>query len=289
MTRKKRKRKEERRAAAEASQRPVQDIGAMRAACRLAAEILDLIEPEIRPGITTADIDRMVDEVTRARGGVSAPYGYRGFPAHCCTSINDVICHGIPDPGRVLREGDIINVDVTPILAGYHGDTSRTFPVGAVTPMARRLVEDTYESLWRGIAAVRPNATLGDIGHAIQSFVEPRGYSVVRQFSGHGIGRLFHTAPAVLHFGRPGTGELLRPGMTFTIEPMINIGDWRCRVLDDGWTAVTVDGSLSAQFEHTVLVSETGVEVLTLGSREASRLPTGAEPARADALRAAGG
>jgi methionyl aminopeptidase len=269
MTRKKRKRKDERRAADPGLQ--AQEAQRMRAAGRFAAELLDLVAREIRAGMSTADIDHLVDEATRARGAISAPYRYHGFPAHCCTSLNDVVCHGIPDPKRILRDGDLINVDVTPIVDGYHGDASRTFMIGEVSPIARRLVEDTYRSLWRGIAAVRPGGTTGDIGHAIQSFVEPRGYSVVRQFSGHGIGRVFHTAPAILHYGKPGAGERLRPGMTFTIEPMINLGDWRCQVLKDGWTAVTVDGSLSAQFEHTVLVTDTGVEVLTLGAAEVPR------------------
>lgn len=288
MTRKKRKRKDERRSGGPALS-PM-DVEKMRAAGRFAAELLDHVEGLIRPGMTTADIDRIVDEATRARGATSAPFRYHGFPAHCCTSVNDVVCHGIPDPQRVLREGDIINVDVTPIVDGFHGDASRTFLIGEVAPIAKRLVQDTYRSLWRGISAVRPGATTGDIGHAIQSFVEPRGYSVVKQFSGHGIGRLFHTAPAILHYGRPGTGERLVPGMTFTIEPMINLGDWRCHVLRDGWTAVTVDGSLSAQFEHTVLVTEDGVEVLTLGGSEQLQIeprPDAATPA--DPLLRAGG
>jgi methionyl aminopeptidase len=266
MTRKKRRRRDERHSGA--GRLGPQDIELMRAAGRFAGELLDLVEGQVRPGMSTADIDRIVDEATRARGAISAPYRYHGFPAHCCTSVNDVVCHGIPDPQRLLREGDIVNVDVTPIVDGFHGDASRTFLVGEVSPKARRLVQDTYRALWRGISAVRAGGTTGDIGHAIQSFVEPRGYSVVRQFSGHGIGRVFHTAPAILHYGRPGTGEQLAMGMTFTIEPMINLGDWRCQVLKDGWTAVTVDGSLSAQFEHTLLVTEEGVEVLTLGSGE---------------------
>jgi len=285
MTRKKGKRKDERRAAAGAM--PAHAAERMRTAGQFAAELLDLVAEAIRPGMTTAGIDRMVDDATRARGAVSAPYRYHGFPAHCCTSVNDVVCHGIPDVNRVLRDGDIVNVDVTPIVDGYHGDASRTFLIGTVAPLARRLVEDTYRSLWLGISAVRPGATTGDIGHAIQRFVEPRGYSVVRQFSGHGIGRLFHTAPAILHYGRPGAGERLVAGMTFTIEPMINLGDWRCQVLKDGWTAVTVDGSLSAQFEHTVLVTEQGVEVLTLGAGEALQLePPVAVQGAGDLLRA---
>jgi methionyl aminopeptidase len=272
MTRKKRKRRDEQQRGGSNGLLP-HEIGKMRAAGHLAAELLDMIAREIRAGISTADIDRMVDEMTRARGAISAPYRYHGFPGHCCTSVNDVVCHGIPDPQRILRDGDIVNVDVTPILDGFHGDASRTFMIGSVATVAQRLVQDTYRALWKGISAVRPGGTTGDIGHAIQSFVEPRGYSVVRQFSGHGIGRVFHTAPAILHYGRAGHGERLVPGMTFTIEPMINLGDWRCQISrTDGWTAVTVDGSLSAQFEHTVLVTETGVDVLTLGSAEALQI-----------------
>jgi len=247
------------------------DVRRMRAAGRLAAMLLDAIDPLIRPGISTAEIDAVVDEMTRAHGATSAPFGYHGFPAHCCTSVNEVVCHGIPDAKRALREGDIVNVDVTPIVEGFHGDASRTFFVGEVSAIARRLVEDTYTALWRGIAAVRPGNRVGDIGHAIQSFVEPRRYSIVRQFSGHGIGRIFHSAPAVMHAAAAGSGEALVPGMAFTIEPMINLGDWRCNVLDDGWTAVTADGALSAQFEHTVLVTDTGVEVLTVGAAEFAR------------------
>ena len=284
MTRKKRKRgSEEPRGGF--SRLNAAEIDKMRAAGRLAGDLLDMIAREIRVGMSTQDIDRMVDEMTRAHGAISAPYRYHGFPAHCCTSINDVVCHGIPDSRRLLNDGDIINVDVTPILDGFHGDASRTFMVGTVPPVAQRLVQDTYRSLWKGISAVRPGGTTGDIGYAIQSFVEPRGYSVVRQFSGHGIGRIFHTAPAILHYGRPGAGERLLPGMTFTIEPMINLGDWRCHILkEDGWTAVTVDGSLSAQFEHTVLVTETGVEVLTLGVGEALQIEASSAPPQRDVL-----
>jgi methionyl aminopeptidase len=236
---------------------------------------LDLVEREIRPGMSTAELDQIVADATAASGAISAPLGYRGFPAHCCISINEVVCHGIPSRSRFLRDGDIVNVDVTPIVDGFHGDSSRTFLIGDVTPAARRLVEDTFTALWLGIAAVRPGGRIGDIGHAIQRFVEPLGYSVVRQFSGHGIGRQFHTAPAVLHYGKPGTGAPIEPGMMFTIEPMINLGDWRCCVLDDGWTAVTADGSLSAQFEHTLLVTEDGVEVLTRGGNEADHRAVG--------------
>ncbi len=246
---------------------------AMRAAGRLASEILDRVGEMVAPGVSTGAIDRLVDEITSARGARSAPYGYRGsgttpFPGHCCTSINDVVCHGIPDDDRLLEDGDVVNVDVTPVLDGFHGDTSRTFVVGEASPIARRLVADTYECMRLGIQAVRPGGRVGDIGHAIQTFAEAQGYSVVREFTGHGIGEEFHTAPTILHYGAPNTGEVLRPGMTFTVEPMINLGHWKTEILDDGWTAVTVDGTLSAQFEHTVLVTEDGVEVFTLGKHE---------------------
>jgi len=270
MSRRQRRRKEARQGAGVAML-SADDARRMRAAGRLAAMLLDDIETLIRPGVSTAAIDERIDEMTRAHGATSAPFGYHGFPAHCCTSINEVVCHGIPDKHRILREGDIVNVDVTPIVDGFHGDASRTFFVGEPSAIARRLVDDTYAALWRGIAAVRPGNRVGDIGHAIQSFIEPRGYSIVRQFSGHGIGRIFHCAPAVMHAAAPGTGEALVPGMAFTIEPMINLGDWRCNVLGDGWTAVTADGALSAQFEHTVVVTENGVEVLTVGAAEFAR------------------
>ncbi len=272
MIRLKRKDKKSNRSATSASIVTPEERPKMRAAGALAAEILDKVGPLIEPGVTTAQIDQLVHELTEAAGATSAPYGYKGFPAHCCTSLNDVVCHGIPDEKRVLKEGDIINLDVTPILDGYYGDTSRTFPVGEVSPLARELVGVTYEALWKGIAAVRPGGRVGDIGHAIQSFVEPRGFSVVRQFTGHGIATAFHTKPEVLHYGKPDTGDLLQPGTCFTIEPMINIGEWRCQILDDGWTAVTVDGKLSAQFEHTLVVTESGVEIFTLGKDERNPL-----------------
>jgi methionyl aminopeptidase len=264
--RKRRRRTEPVRLAAE-------EVEKMRVVGRFAASLLDEVAGLIQPGVTTAAIDRLVDERTRARGAVSAPLGYppggpHPFPKHCCTSVNSVVCHGIPSERQVLREGDIVNVDVTPTIEGYHGDTSRTFLVGDVDPEVRRLVEDTFEAMRRGIAAVKPGATVGDIGHAIQTFAEGRGHSVVRQFAGHGIGRVFHGPPTISHVGRPGEGELLVPGMTFTVEPMINMGDWRCQILADHWTVVTIDRSLSAQFEHTVTVTETGVEVLTLGEGE---------------------
>jgi methionyl aminopeptidase len=250
-----------------------EQVEGMRAAGRFAAELLDQVAALVRPGVTTLEIDELVDRLTRERGARSAPQGYTGhgappFKGRCCTSVNDVVCHGIPSATQVLRDGDIVNVDVTPIVGGWHGDSSRTFLVGDPSPKARRLVADTWRAMWLGIRAVKPGARVGDIGHAIQTFAEAQGYSVVREFTGHGVGRTFHTAPAVLHFGKPGTGETLTPGMTFTVEPMINLGHWKTEILEDGWTAVTIDGSLSAQFEHTLLVTDDGVEVLTLGRGE---------------------
>jgi methionyl aminopeptidase len=247
-----------------------EEIEAMRAAGRLAAKLLDEVAAFVRPGVSTAEIDRLVAEMTRDHGAESAPLGYGRppFPGHCCTSLNDVVCHGIPDAQQVLGEGDIVNVDVTPLVGGFHGDSSRTFLIGDVSPKARQLVADTYRAMWLGIRAIRPGGRVGDIGHAIQSFAEAQGYSVVREFTGHGIGRHFHGPPAILHYGTPRTGDVLVPGMTFTVEPMINLGHWKTQILDDGWTAVTVDGSLSAQWEHTCLVTEDGVEVMTLGESE---------------------
>ncbi len=246
------------------------DLAGMRVAGDLASAILDAVAALVAPGVTTGAIDELVDRLTREAGASSGPYRYVGggdrpFPKHCCTSVNEVVCHGIPSAKRVLREGDIVNVDVTPVLDGWYGDASRTFCVGRVSDEARRLVEVTETALKRGIAVVRPGATVGDVGHAIQSYVEPLGYSVVRQFAGHGIGKVFHGPPTIAHYGRPGTGLVLDVGLTFTIEPMINVGDWRCLMLDDGWTAVTADGSLSAQFEHTITVVEGGCEILTRG------------------------
>jgi len=246
------------------------EIEKMRSAGRLAARILDAVAAMLRPGISTGDIDRLVDRMTRDHGALSAPLGYpRGgenpFPKHCCTSVNEVICHGIPSDRHVLREGDIINVDVTPTIEGYHGDTSRTFLIGEVSERARRLVAVTEECLRIGIAQVRPGGRVGDIGAAIQPHAEAHGYSVVTAFAGHGIGRVFHGPPLIPHVGKRGAGPPLIPGMTFTIEPMINEGTERARILSDKWTAVTADGTLSAQFEHTVCVTETGVDILTLG------------------------
>ena len=241
----------------------------MREAGRFAASMLDHIATMIEPGINTEQIDAYVVAETKKRGARSATLGYPAgsrhpFPKNCCTSVNHVVCHGIPSEHHILQEGDIINVDVTPVIDGFHGDTSRTFLVGQVDPEVRRLVDDTFESMRRGIAAVKPGGHVGDIGHAIQTFAEKRGHSVVRDFAGHGIGRVFHGPPTISHFGKAGTGERFEVGMTFTVEPMINMGDYRCRLLSDHWTVVTVDRSLSAQFEHTITVTEDGVDILTL-------------------------
>ncbi len=234
----------------------------MHAAGRLAAEVLDALVPHVVPGVETDELDRMVREHMVRGGGVPATLGYRGFTKSCCISINHVVCHGIPG-GRTLRDGDIANIDVTVILDGWHGDTSRMFLVGEVPIKARRLVEVTYEAMMRGIAQARPGNTLGDVGHAIQSFAEAHRYGVVRDFCGHGVGRVFHDAPEVVHLGKPGGGPELRPGMFFTIEPMINIGRPDVKLLDDGWTAVTRDRSLSAQFEHSVGITNEGCEIFT--------------------------
>lgn len=234
----------------------------MRRAGRLSAEILDALTDLIAPGVTTEEIDDTVRAMTLAAGALPATLGYRGYTHSCCTSINHVVCHGIPGPKK-LQAGDIVNVDVTSIVDGWHGDTNRTYLVGDVPLKARRLVEVTYEAMMRGIEQARPGNTLGDIAWAIQSFAERNRYGVVRDFCGHGIGRLFHDAPEVIHAGRPGTGPELKPGMFFTVEPMINIGRPDTKVLDDGWTAVTRDRSLSAQFEHTIGITETGCEIFT--------------------------
>jgi methionyl aminopeptidase len=239
------------------------EIALMREVCRLAASTLERVGPMLRPGITTQEINDFVHADTLRVGARPAPLNYRGFPKSVCTSINEVVCHGIPRPNQVLKSGDIINVDVTHLYKGFHGDTSATFYVGEPSPDAIRLVEVARKALEIGIAQVRPGARLGDIGAAIQEFAEAHGCSVVRDFVGHGIGRKFHDEPQVKHYGEWGKGSRLKPGMTFTIEPMINAGDYAVEVLDDEWTAVTADGSLSAQFEHTVLVTHDGVEVLT--------------------------
>jgi len=249
-----------------------EDFAGMRLAGRLAAETLDMITPHVRPGVTTAELDRICHDFILAHGATPAPLGYRGFPKSICTSINHVVCHGIPGE-RVLAEGDVLNIDVTVILDGWHGDSSRMYVAGQASTRARLLLDVTYEAMLRGVEAVKPGATLGDIGHAIQAFVERHRFSVVRDFCGHGIGRRFHEPPNVLHFGRPGEGPTLRPGMFFTIEPMVNAGWPEVKILDDGWTAVTRDRSLSAQFEHMVGVTEAGVEIFTLSPAGLHRPP----------------
>ena len=239
---------------------------AMRKAGRLTAEALDLLCDHVRPGVTTDALDQIVRAFALKHGAVPAPLYYRGYPRSICTSINHVVCHGIPND-KPLREGDIVNIDVTLIVDGWHGDSSRMFPVGTISRKAARLMEITYECLLRGIEAAVPGARTGDIGHAIQIYAEAERCSVVRDFCGHGLGQLFHDVPNILHYGRPGEGIELRPGMFFTIEPMINLGRPHVKILGDGWTAVTRDRSLSAQFEHTVGVTETGCEVFTYSPR----------------------
>ncbi|NET41640.1 type I methionyl aminopeptidase [Okeania sp. SIO2B3] len=239
------------------------EIEKMRRAGRLAAELLHHLEPFVKPGVSTLELDEEAERWTQAHGARSAPLGYHGFPKSICTSINEVVCHGIPNKKQILKEGDIINIDVTPILDGYHGDTSKTFFVGEPSPLAKKLVEVTEKSMYLGIAEVKPGNKIGDIGAAIQEYAEAEGFSVVRDFVGHGVSNIFHTAPQIPHYGTRGKGTKLRTGMVFTIEPMINEGTWEAKVLKDGWTAITKDGKLSAQFEHTVAVTETGVEILT--------------------------
>lgn len=239
------------------------DFVGMRAAGLLAAETLDMITSHVRPGVTTAELDQACHGFMVARGALPATLGYRGYQHSSCTSINHVVCHGIPGDRRLV-EGDVLNIDVTAILDGWHGDSSRMYVAGTPSTKAAKLMDVTYAAMMRGVAAVRPGATLGDLGHAIQSYVEANRFSVVRDFCGHGIGRRFHEAPNILHFGRPGEGPVLRPGMFFTIEPMVNAGRPEVKVLDDGWTAVTRDRSLSAQFEHMVGVTQSGCEVFTL-------------------------
>ena len=241
-----------------------EEIGKMRVAGRLAAEVLQVVAPHVKPGVTTAELDRIChDHIVGVQQAVPANVGYRGFPATVCTSVNNVICHGIPSEAKVLKDGDIVNIDVTVIKDGWHGDTSRMYFVGEPSVMARRLVDVTREAMFRGIRVVRPGATLGDVGHAIQEYAEGERFSVVREYCGHGIGRIYHEDPQVLHYGRPGDGLVLKEGMTFTIEPMINEGKRHTRLMPDGWTVVTKDRTLSAQWEHTVAVTSDGVEILT--------------------------
>ncbi len=244
------------------------EIQKMRVAGRLAADVLEMIGPYVVPGVTTGELDkRCHDFIVGTQNAIPAPLNYRGFPRSICTSVNHQVCHGIPGD-RQLKKGDIVNIDVTVIKDGYHGDTSQMFYVDEPSVAARRLTEVTYECLLRGIQLVRPGIQLGDIGHAIQSYAESQHYSVVREYCGHGIGKGFHEDPQVLHYGRPGTGVVLEPGMTFTIEPMINQRGAGVKLLPDNWTVVTRDHGLSAQWEHTILVTPTGYEVLTLRSNE---------------------
>ncbi|MBH8551777.1 type I methionyl aminopeptidase [Nostocaceae cyanobacterium CENA357] len=240
------------------------ELDKMRQAGRLAAKLLQYLEPLVKPGVSTLQLNDAAEQWTQAHKAKSAPLGYKGFPKSICTSVNEVVCHGIPNAKQILKEGDIINIDVTPIVDGYHGDTSKTFLVGVPSPKAKKLVEVTEECLRLGIAEVKPGGRIGDIGAAIQEYAEAQGFSVVRDFVGHGVSNIFHTAPDIPHYGIRDKGKRLRPGMVFTIEPMINEGTYEVEVLNDGWTAVTRDRLLSAQFEHTVAVTEDGVEILTL-------------------------
>jgi methionyl aminopeptidase len=245
----------------------------MRRAGRLAAEVLDLLVPQVGPGVLTTDLDRLAFEYILDHHATPACLGYRGYRHTLCTSINHVVCHGIPND-KPLRDGDIVNIDVTVIVDGWHGDTSRMYPVGEVKRKALRLVDITYESMMRGIAVVKPGATTGDIGHAIQHYAEGQERcAVVRDFCGHGLGQIFHSLPNIVHYGKPGHGLALRPGMFFTVEPMINLGGYGVKVLSDGWTAVTRDRSLSAQFEHSVGVTENGVEIFTASPKGLHRPP----------------
>ena len=241
-----------------------EEIEKMRVAGRLAAEVLQVVAPHVRPGVSTEELDRIChDHIVNVQQAIPANVGYRGFPATVCTSVNNVICHGIPSEAKVLKDGDIVNIDVTVIKDGWHGDTSRMYYVGTPSVMAKRLVETTREAMFRGIRAVRPGATLGDVGHAIQKYVEAERFSVVREYCGHGIGQIYHEDPQVLHYGQPNTGLRLEKGMTFTIEPMVNEGQRHTKLLNDGWTVVTRDKSLSAQWEHTIAVTDDGAEILT--------------------------
>lgn len=246
-----------------------QDIDGMRVAGRLAAEVLDMIGPHVKPGVSTGELDRLChDYIVNVQKAIPAPLNYKGFPKSICTSVNHVVCHGIPSESKILKDGDIINIDVTVIKDGYYGDTSKMYVAGKGSILAERLIRVTQECLYKSLALVRPGCRLGDIGHAIQKHAEANRFSVVRDFCGHGIGKVFHEDPQVLHYGQPGTGMELKAGMTFTIEPMINAGSYHTKVLPDGWTAVTKDHKLSAQWEHTILVTPTGAEVLTARAEE---------------------
>ncbi|PVV07944.1 MAG: type I methionyl aminopeptidase [gamma proteobacterium symbiont of Ctena orbiculata] len=250
-----------------------EETAKMRVAGKLAAEVLDMIAPHVQPGVTTLELDRIChDYIVNEQDAIPAPLNYRGFPRSICTSVNQVVCHGIPGEKR-LKKGDIVNIDITVIKDGFHGDTSKMFCIGQPSVLAKRLIEVTQQALWIGINQVKPGRRLGDIGHAIQTHVESYNYSIVREYCGHGIGREFHEDPQVLHYGQPGTGIELQPGMCFTIEPMVNAGKQQVKLKPDGWTVVTKDRSLSAQFEHTILVKDNGFEVLTLRDEEHGKVP----------------
>ncbi|MCC1495541.1 type I methionyl aminopeptidase [Alcanivorax sp. 1008] len=246
-----------------------EQIAQMRVAGRLAGEVLDMIGPHVVPGVSTEELDRIChDYIVNEQRAIPAPLGYKGFPKSICTSVNHVVCHGIPSEKKILKKGDIVNIDVTVIKDGWHGDTSKMFIVGEASPLARRLIDVTRQCMVQAIRMVKPGVRLGDLGHAIQQLAEAERFSVVREYCGHGIGEVFHEEPQVLHYGKPGTGLELRAGMVFTIEPMINAGKAATKLLPDGWTAVTKDHKLSAQWEHTIVVTETGFEVLTLRKEE---------------------
>ena len=246
-----------------------EDIEKMRIAGRKAAEVLEFIGPHVEPGISTGELDRLCHEyITQEQKAIPAPLNYKGFPKSICTSVNHVICHGIPSDKKILKSGDIINIDITVIVDGFHGDTSKMFFVGKTTSHAERLVKVTQECLYKGIELVKPGTTLGDIGHIIQTHAEANYYSVVKEYCGHGIGQVFHEDPQVLHYGKPNTGMAIQEGMTFTIEPMLNAGKATTKLKSDGWTVETKDGRLSAQWEHTLAVTATGVEVLTARHEE---------------------
>ena len=253
------------------------DYEGMRKAGRLAAETLDMIVEHVVPGVTTLELDTLCHNYIVERDAIPAPLNYRGFPKSICTSVNHVVCHGIPGDKRLV-DGDVINIDVTTIVDGWHGDTSRMFMVGKPTIKSSRLIDVTFEGMWRGIEMVRPGATTGDIGHAIQQFVEKNRYSVVRDFCGHGLGRVFHDAPNILHYGKAGEGHVLKEGMFFTIEPMVNTGTAAVKILSDGWTAVTKDRGLSAQFEHSLGVTADGYEVFTKSPQGLDKPPYAATP-----------
>jgi len=245
------------------------DIAKMRVAGKLAAEVLGMIAPFVKAGVTTAELDQIChDYIVNVQGAIPAPLNYRGFPKSICTSVNHVVCHGIPSDSKVLKNGDIINIDVTVIKDGFHGDTSEMFFIGEPSILAKRLSDVAQEAMYRGMQTVKAGSYVGDIGAAIQSYVEAQRFSVVREYCGHGLGRVFHEDPQILHYGKKGTGMKLEAGMTFTIEPMVNAGVWQTKLLGDGWTVVTKDHKLSAQYEHTLLVTETGIEILTARPNE---------------------